>query len=127
MSDLDGQEKTDSLDTVVAPVYVVTCINTWMGGQHIRYHRIKFTHEEIVGVGTAPAHPEELQQIIELTVHVSTHCHGGAGGREIADMRCGVVWYLTDLTCLTLLSCTRMSLAAEQRFLTLSSDRRRQL
>ena len=60
VSDLEGQEEADCLHAVVAAVHVVP-------------------HEEIVGVRTAAAHPEELQQIIELTVHVSTHCHGGAG------------------------------------------------
>ena len=64
VSDLDGQEKADSLHTVVAAVHVVP-------------------HEEIVGVGTPPAHPEELQQVIELTVDVSTHCHRGTGGKGI--------------------------------------------
>ena len=59
--DLDGQEKTDGLHTVVAAVHVVA-------------------HEEVVGVGTPPAHPEELQQVVELAVDISAHCHRGAGG-----------------------------------------------
>ena len=77
VSDLDGQEKTDRLHTVVAPVYIVA-------------------HEKVVCVRTPPAHPEELQQIIELTVHVSTHCHRGARGErwEIWDINTwiGLVW-----------------------------------
>ena len=67
MSDLDGQEEADSLHTVVAAVHVVP-------------------HEEIVGVGAPPAHPEELQQIIELTVHVSTHCHRRTEGERYKEI-----------------------------------------
>ena len=59
VSDLEGQEEADCLHAVVAAVHVVP-------------------HEEIVGVGTPPAHPEELQQVVELTMNVTTHCHWGA-------------------------------------------------
>ena len=61
VSDLESQEEADSLHAVVAAVHVVP-------------------HEEIVGVGTPPAHPEELQQVVELTMNVTTHCHRGAVG-----------------------------------------------
>ena len=64
VSDLESQEEADSLHAVVAAVHVVP-------------------HEEVVGVGTHPAHPEQLQQIIELTVHVTTDCHWGAEGRDM--------------------------------------------
>ena len=68
--DLDGQEKTDGLHTVVAAVHVVA-------------------HEEVVGVGTPPAHPEELQQVVELAVDISAHCHRGAGEERYEEIYSG--------------------------------------
>ena len=57
MAYLEGNEQGDSLNTVVASVYIVS-------------------HEQIVRVRAFPTDPEELHQVMELTVHIATHCHG---------------------------------------------------
>ena len=53
---LESHEERDSLDTVVTSVNIVT-------------------HEEIVGVWRLASDPEQLHQIMELTVNISAHCH----------------------------------------------------
>ena len=71
-ANFEGDEESHGLHAVVAPVHVVP-------------------HEEIVGVQAPSAHPEELQQIIELTVHVTTYCHRGAGGDTEIDVRMEII------------------------------------
>ena len=53
---LEGDEKSDSLDRVVATIDVVT-------------------HEEIIGVGRLATNLEEFAQIVELTVNVTADGH----------------------------------------------------
>lgn len=53
---LERDEQRDRLDRVVAAVDVVA-------------------HEQVVGVGAAAAYPEQLHQVVELAVHVTTNGH----------------------------------------------------
>ena len=53
---LESYEQGHGLHTVVASVNIVS-------------------HEEIIGVGALAADPEELHQVMKLTVHIATHCH----------------------------------------------------
>ena len=54
---LEGDEKGDGLDAVVASVNIVA-------------------HEEIVGVGRLAPDLEELHEVVELSVHVPAHGDG---------------------------------------------------
>ena len=56
---LKCDEECDGLDRIVATIDVVT-------------------HEEVVGVGRLSTNLEQLTQVVELTVDVTAHRHGGA-------------------------------------------------
>ena len=53
---LEGDEESDGLDAVVASVHVVS-------------------HEQVVGVGGLASDPEQLHQVMELSVNVSADCY----------------------------------------------------
>ena len=53
---LESDQEGDSLHTVVSSVHIIS-------------------HEEIIGVGTLPSDPEQLHEVVELTVYIATHCH----------------------------------------------------
>jgi len=57
VADLQGHQKGHGLHRVVSTVYIVA-------------------HEQVVGVRGLSAYPEQLHQVVELTVDISAHCHG---------------------------------------------------
>ena len=58
-ADLECDEESDGLDRVVATIDVVT-------------------HEQVVGVGRLSTNLEQLTQVVELAVDVTTDSHRGA-------------------------------------------------
>jgi len=59
VTDFEGNEEAHSLNRVEASIHVIS-------------------HEQVVGLGQIPANPEELNQIMELAVHVPAHRHRAA-------------------------------------------------
>ena len=49
-------------------------------------------HEQVVGVGSPAAHSEQLDQVVELSMHVAAHRHGALHFLHIRlrfeDFRC---------------------------------------
>jgi len=63
--DLEGDKERDSLHAVVASVHVVS-------------------HEQVVGVRRLSSDPEQLHQVVELSMNVSAHGHRTFHGLDIA-------------------------------------------
>ena len=53
---LESNQQGDRLHTVVSSVHIIS-------------------HEEIIGVGTLPSDPEQLHQVVKLTMNIATDCH----------------------------------------------------
>ena len=64
-ADLESDEKSDSLDGVIAAIDVVT-------------------HEEVVGVGRLTTNLKQFSQVVELTVNVTTDRDWGT---DLLDVR----------------------------------------
>jgi hypothetical protein len=56
VTDLERNQQRHGLDRVVTSIDVVT-------------------HEEVVGIGWVATDTKELLKIMELTMHIATHCH----------------------------------------------------
>ena len=76
--DLQRDEERDRLHAVVAPVHVVP-------------------HEQVVGVRRLASDPEQLHQVVELSMNVSAHSHRTLHGLDIAlfgqDLFCFLTQY----------------------------------
>lgn len=71
-ANFQSDQEGNSLNGIVATVNVVACISRSAQGTSIRRNLI-LTHEEIVGVWIWSANLEELHQIVELAMYVTTH------------------------------------------------------
>ena len=71
-ANFQSDQEGNSLNGIVATVNVVACIYGSAQGTRICRSLI-LTHEEIVGVWIWSANLEELHQIVELTMYVTTH------------------------------------------------------
>ena len=72
-TDLESDKKGDSLDAVLSSVYIVT-------------------HEQVVGVWRLASDPEQLHQVVELTMNISTHSHW-TFHLNMKTMRSGLLFY----------------------------------
>lgn len=57
VSNLQGYEQGDRLHRIISTIYIVA-------------------HEEVVGIRVRASDPEQLHQVVELTVDVTTHRYG---------------------------------------------------
>lgn len=70
IADLEGNEKGHSLDGVVSTIDIVAC--TCLATTNAKSARL--THEQIVRVWVGAADAEELHQIMELAMNITTDC-----------------------------------------------------
>ena len=77
VSNLEGDKQGDSLDRVIASVNVIAYANVnikYGVGNHDGIE--KLTHEEVICVWVGATNLEQLHQVVELTVDITTDCDG---------------------------------------------------
>jgi len=74
---LESDEESDSLNTVVSSINIVS-------------------HEEIVGVWRLSPDPEQLHEVMELSMNISTHCHWTLDCLDIALLGQDLLGLLTQ-------------------------------
>lgn len=76
ISDLEGDEQGHCLNRIVSTVDVVAWFQLAYEMGRLRRARKILTHEQVVGVWVGTTNLEELHQVVELAVNITTHRNG---------------------------------------------------
>ena len=86
VSNLEGNEEGNGFDGVVASINVVACVSGQFSGDYGEaLWKYRHTHEEVVCVWIWSADSEELHEIMELAMDISTDCHGAFLGTVVSQ------------------------------------------
>lgn len=66
VSNLQGYEQGNCLYRIISTVDIVT-------------------HKEVVGIRVGTSDPEQLHQVVELAVDVTTHCYGASLANSVSN------------------------------------------
>lgn len=84
ISDLQGDKQGHCLNRVVATVNVVAWFSISSRDRQTVTDQKILTHEQVVGVWIRTTNFEELHQVVELTVDITTHSDGAFLQREVS-------------------------------------------
>lgn len=84
ISDLQGDEQGHCLNRVVSTINVVTWFSISRRDRQTVTSQKILTHEQVVGVWIRTTNFEELHQVVELTVDITTHRDGAFLRREVS-------------------------------------------